>query len=114
MQIKTACLATILSRFALSEAVRRYNLTLSYAWDKQGASAKLHCVSYLTRECSLTNQSPDGHGRPTYLINGDTPGPVLVVDEGETLEAFVDNQLAIETTLHWYFHFAQGSCRFEI
>lgn len=48
----------------------------------------------------LTSHS-DGHGRPTFLINGNTPGPVLTVDEGETLEAFVDNQLPIETTIHW-------------
>lgn len=48
-----------------------------------------------------SDSGSDGHGRPTYLINGDTPGPVLTVNEGETLEAFVDNQLAIETTIHW-------------
>lgn len=70
---------------------------MSYDWDKQG----------MPRECYrppdsviLTGYS-DGHGRPTFLINGNTPGPVLTVDEGETLEAFVDNQLPIETTIHW-------------
>lgn len=59
--------------------------------------------TYATTVCfekALTSHS-DGHGRPTFLINGNTPGPVLTVDEGETLEAFVDNQLPIETTIHW-------------
>ncbi|KAK1579381.1 multicopper oxidase [Colletotrichum navitas] len=79
VQLKNAFLATLLTHVGLAEAVRRYNLTLTYAWDKQ-----------------------DGHGRPTYLINNDTPGPVLTVDEDETLEAFVDNQLQIETTIHWH------------
>ncbi|KAK2030391.1 multicopper oxidase [Colletotrichum zoysiae] len=79
LQLRCAFLATLFTQFGLGEAVRRYNLTLTYAWNKK-----------------------DGHGRPTYLINNDTPGPVLTVDEGETLEALVDNQLPIETTIHWH------------
>ncbi|KXH59620.1 multicopper oxidase [Colletotrichum salicis] len=75
------CLLLLAVAAVFAKETRRYNLTLTYAWNKQGA---------------------DGHGRPTYLINGDTPGPVLTVEEGETLEAFVDNQLPIESTIHWH------------
>ncbi|KAL0938147.1 multicopper oxidase [Colletotrichum truncatum] len=81
LQTKLIGLFFLLAVLVFGKNVRKYNLTLTYAWDKQ---------------------VPDGHGRPTYLINGDTPGPVLTVNEGETLEAFVDNQLPIETTLHWH------------
>jgi FtsP/CotA-like multicopper oxidase with cupredoxin domain len=35
-------------------------------------------------------------------MNGQSPGPLLTVKEGDDLEVFVDNQLAIESTMHWY------------
>lgn len=59
-------------------AVRKYNLTISNAW-----------------------RSPDGHGRPIFLMNGQSPGPLIEAEEGEEIEVFVDNQLATETTMHW-------------
>lgn len=36
MQLKNVCQAILLASFALGDGVRRYNLTLTYAWDKQG------------------------------------------------------------------------------
>lgn len=90
-------LAPLFPPLASSERIRRYNLTLTYDWDKQGVRQRLNKI--FARKLLISNA--DGHGRPTFLINGDTPGPVLTVDEGETLEAFVDNQLPIETTIHW-------------
>ncbi|KAI3578792.1 multicopper oxidase, partial [Fusarium oxysporum f. sp. albedinis] len=44
----------------------------------------------------------DGHGRPVFAINGQTPGPLVTAEEGEEIEVFVDNQLATETTMHWH------------
>ncbi|RSM06683.1 hypothetical protein CEP52_005560 [Fusarium oligoseptatum] len=58
---------------------RRYNLTISNAW-----------------------RAPDGHGRPIFLMNGQSPGPLIEAEEGEEIEVFVDNQLATETTMHWH------------
>ncbi|KAK7927486.1 laccase TilA [Apiospora marii] len=72
-------LASLSAWLALVQGVRRYHLNLTYEWDKQ-----------------------DGHGRPTFLINNDTPGPLLTVNEDETLEVVVENQMAIETTIHWH------------
>ncbi|KAK8080220.1 multicopper oxidase [Apiospora hydei] len=72
-------LASLFAWLALSKEVRRYHLNLTYEWDKQ-----------------------DGHGRPTFLINDDTPGPLLTVNEDETLEVFVENHMGIETTIHWH------------
>lgn len=103
MQLKQIFQTILFTSFALGDGVRRYNLTLTYAWDKQGMNAIFQyplCSMIWDVTCHSDCLS-DGHGRPTYLINNDTPGPVLVVNEGETLEAFVDNQLAIETTIHW-------------
>lgn len=89
--------APFFSPLVSGERIRRYNLTLTYDWDKQGLA---HRYAQGLASLLLTLYT-DGHGRPTFLINGNTPGPVLTVDEGETLEAFVDNQLPIETTIHW-------------
>lgn len=52
---------------------------------------------------TITNRwfAGDGHGRPVFAINGQTPGPVIEADEGDEVEVFVDNQLTFETTMHW-------------
>ncbi|KXJ97247.1 laccase-1 [Microdochium bolleyi] len=46
--------------------------------------------------------APDGHGRPLFAINGQSPGPLIEADEGDEVEVLVDNQLAAETTMHWH------------
>lgn len=52
---------------------------------------------------TITNKwyTGDGHGRPVFAINGQSPGPVIEADEGDEVEVFVDNQLTFETTMHW-------------
>ncbi len=37
-----------------------------------------------------------------YLINGQLPGPLVDVDEGDDIEIFVRNDLNVETTMHWH------------
>jgi len=44
----------------------------------------------------------DGVSRTVYLINGQQPGPLIVADEGDDLEVFVQNNLTVETTIHWH------------
>lgn len=71
----------IFSLFSLGNVVnglRRYNFTVTSQWS-----------------------AADGHGRPVFAINGQTPGPLITAAEGEEIEVFVDNQLATETTMHW-------------
>ena len=97
MKVKQPPLTLIFACLGLSEGVRRYQLNLTYEWDKQGTFPWLSTDDFL----KLTLRA-DGHGRPTFLINSNTPGPVLVVNEEETLEAVVNNQMPIETTIHWY------------
>lgn len=66
---------------AHSKTTRRYNFTITYQWS-----------------------NGDGHGRPSFAINGQTPGPLIEADEGDEIEVFVDNQLGFETTMHWCVH----------
>lgn len=37
-----------------------------------------------------------------YLINDQQPGPLIEADEGDDLEIFVQNDLPVETTIHWH------------
>lgn len=50
----------------------------------------------------LTRELEDGFERQVYLINGQQPGPLIEVEEGDDLEVFVNNQLSVETTIHWH------------
>lgn len=51
---------------------------------------------------TLTNgpASPAGVSRSAILVNGQTPGPTLEMEEGQTLSINVINYLNSETTLH--------------
>ena len=48
------------------------------------------------------NELPDGFTRDVYLINGQQPGPLIEIDEGDDLEVFVKNDLPVESTIHWH------------
>ncbi|KAI4600853.1 hypothetical protein KJ359_013016 [Pestalotiopsis sp. 9143b] len=63
----------------LAGQLRRYNFTITLQWN-----------------------SMDGHGRPVFMMNGQSPGPLIEAEEGDEIEVFVDNQLAAETTMHWH------------
>lgn len=48
----------------------------------------------------LTN--PDGNPRSVLTINGQSPGPLIEVDEGDTLRVRVTNNGFVEATMHWH------------
>ncbi|KAG8744969.1 hypothetical protein FRC12_014685 [Ceratobasidium sp. 428] len=54
----------------------------------------------LTLTYGKTNQ--DGTTKESWLINGQTPGPHLVWDEGDTIIATVVNKGPEPTTMHWH------------
>ncbi|KAF4306496.1 Multicopper oxidase type 1 [Botryosphaeria dothidea] len=59
--------------------MREYNLTLEASW-----------------------MAKDGNPRGVLTINGDTPGPLIWGDEGDTLRVTVTNKMFIEATMHWH------------
>ncbi len=60
-------------------------------------------VSLITGNDKLLADWPaDGFSREVYLINDQQPGPLIEIDEGDVLEVFVRNELAVETTSHWH------------
>lgn len=48
------------------------------------------------------NLETDGFSREVFLINGQSPGPLIEADEGDDLEIFVKNDLPVDTTIHWH------------
>lgn len=46
--------------------------------------------------------APDGYWREAYTINGQTPGPLIEADEGDTLRIHVVNNLNTPITFHWH------------
>lgn len=41
-----------------------------------------------------------GVSRQVYLVNGQTPGPELVANQGDQLSVTIANQLIVSTTIH--------------
>lgn len=74
--------------------VREYNLTLGTKWSSKGQSTGIF-------EAFKVLTLADGNGRPTYTINGQTPGPLIWGYEGDTLRVRVTNNLIAEATMHW-------------
>lgn len=64
---------------ALASQVREYNLTLQATWTAM-----------------------DGNPRVVLTINGQSPGPAIEADEGDTLRIQVENKMFVEATMHWH------------
>ena len=50
----------------------------------------------------VTKPYADGVPRQVYLINGQQPGPLIEVDEGDDIEVLVRNDLPVDLTIHWH------------
>ncbi|KAJ8097160.1 multicopper oxidase-domain-containing protein [Lipomyces tetrasporus] len=55
------------------------------------------------------HRAPDGVSREVYLINNQLPGPLIEAEEGDDLEVFVQNDLEVETAIHWHGILQQGT-----
>ena len=53
--------------------------------------------------------NPDGVYRPMMVINGQYPGPLIEVNDGDTIAVHVDNQAANATAIHWHGLYQNGS-----
>lgn len=55
-------------------------------------------------EFSMTWESgaPNGQSRDMILINGQFPGPALMLDEQDEVEVTVHNRMPFNTTVHWH------------
>lgn len=53
--------------------------------------------------------NPDGVYRPMILINEEYPGPMIEVNEGDTIVVHVDNQGINATAIHWHGMYQNGT-----
>lgn len=53
--------------------------------------------------------NPDGVFRPMMVINGQFPGPMIVVNEGDRVVVNVVNQAKNATAIHWHGLFQNGT-----
>lgn len=61
-------------------------------------SARVHFDLDLTWELG----APNGQEREMVFVNGQFPGPPLVVDEGDDVTVTVNNNLPFNTTVHFH------------
>merc|ERR1711977_795675 len=94
---------------SVSQASRCSAFSLRLLWQKRDPTTSLsirerrrpvrrsgHMVE------SIINGVTDGFTRPVYLINGEHPAPLIEANEDDTLEVFVEDDLPVETTIHWH------------
>lgn len=79
-------------------SLRTFNFTVHTAQRSPG----LWIESLPSSPRQLTQLPIDGYSREVYLINGQQPGPMIEVDEGDDVEVFVRNELPVSTTIHWH------------
>ncbi|KAF7196566.1 Laccase 1 [Pseudocercospora fuligena] len=63
------------------------------------ASAK---TVYFAIEVAWGQVAPDGYSRAGILVNGTSPGPALIVDQGDDVQFYVRNRLNKKTTVHFH------------
>ncbi|CAD0111338.1 unnamed protein product [Aureobasidium uvarum] len=78
---------------------------LDPAWD-YGATPTTRQYHWTLTETEL---NPDGVWRPMLLINNQFPGPLIEVNEHDTIRVVVDNQMTNSTAIHWHGIYQNGT-----
>ncbi|KAK4507394.1 hypothetical protein PRZ48_001129 [Zasmidium cellare] len=59
-------------------------------------------TQHFSIELAWATRAPDGFSRPQILVNGQSPGPALVVDQYDEVEFLVCNKLNESTAVHFH------------
>jgi FtsP/CotA-like multicopper oxidase with cupredoxin domain len=60
------------------------------------------CTRYYDFAITWEDGAPDGHVRKMFKINGQFPGPTMILDEGDDVVVTVKNLSPNSTTLHFH------------
>ena len=74
-------------------------------WDFEAEPA-LREYTWIVTE---TEHNPDGVYRPMMVINNQFPGPLVEVNEGDTIRVVVHNKMSNSTSLHWHGLYQNGT-----
>lgn len=78
-------------------------------WD-YNAPAQRREYSWTIRD---QEHNPDGIYRPMMLVNNQFPGPLVEVNEGDTIVVHVDNQAVNATSIHWHGIYQNGTSHMD-
>ena len=78
---------------------------LSPYWDSAASPTRREYNWTISKE----ERNPDGVFKPTLLINGLSPGPLIECNEGDTIVVHVHNAASDATSIHWHGIFQNGS-----
>ncbi|KAK6438332.1 hypothetical protein LTR95_005471 [Oleoguttula sp. CCFEE 5521] len=53
--------------------------------------------------------NPDGIYRPMILVNNQFPGPIIEINEGDTIVVHVENRAVNATSIHWHGMYQNGT-----
>ncbi|KXL45905.1 hypothetical protein M433DRAFT_154115 [Acidomyces richmondensis BFW] len=85
--------------------VRHNDYLLDRTWDNNAAPQRREYY-WEIRDCV---HNPDGVYRPMMLVNNQFPGPLIEVNEGDTIVVHVNNQAANATSIHWHGIYQKGT-----
>ncbi|KAF2223702.1 putative multicopper oxidase, type 1 [Elsinoe ampelina] len=78
---------------------------LSQNWDLE-APTQTRDYAWTISDAEI---NPDGVFRPMMLINGKFPGPMVQLNEGDTLRVVVINNATNATSIHWHGMYQNGT-----
>ena len=79
---------------------------LSPSFNTQAANTTRYYTFNLTE---LPDGAPDGVAVRMLLINGQFPGPLVEVNEGDRIVCQVNNFMTVPTTIHWHGQYQNGT-----
>ncbi len=85
--------------------VKTNDYTLDPRWDDQSPPQRRE-FHWIIQD---HEHSPDGVSRPMILVNSQFPGPMIEVNEGDTIIVRVDNQAVNATSIHWHGIYQNGT-----
>lgn len=94
---------------ASSNAVLNNDYVLDPAWNFD-AAPKRRVFKWTIKD---QEHNPDGIYRPMILVNNQYPGPLIEVNEGDTVVVEVDNQATNATSIHWHGLYQQPTPYFD-
>ncbi|PNS14249.1 Iron transport multicopper oxidase [Sphaceloma murrayae] len=80
-----------------------YTLSNDWEFDAEPQTRNLH---WTIQDADI---NPDGVFRPMLLINGKFPGPLVEVNQGDTLKVIVTNRAVNATAIHWHGIYQNGT-----
>ncbi|KAJ5783768.1 uncharacterized protein N7518_009445 [Penicillium psychrosexuale] len=78
------------------------SLTVGQETESSFIAGRLSQTKHFELNLTWESWAPDGVARKQFLINGQFPGPPLIMDEGDNVEVTVNNFSPFNTTIHYH------------